>query len=415
MISHPADSSRSAPHEPHHDAPSRSIGSPPLRVAIVYDCLYPHSIGGGERWYRSLATRLAARHHVTYLTRRQWEAAEGPDTPSGVKVIGLDTGRAFFTANGRRSTGPPLRFGLGVFSHLLANPRAYNVVHTCSFPYFPLLFASAARAVGGPPVVTDWVEVWPRKYWRSYAGPIHGGFGAAVQALCIRLTRSAFTFSELTAAALRNHGYSGVPTVLRGLYDGPVNPPAPETRRRPLIVYVGRHIAGKRVASIPAAIALARARIPGLEALIFGDGPERPRVLAEVDRLGLRDRIRCPGFVPWDQINTAIGDAMCLLLPSEREGYGLVVVEAAARGTPSILVDAPNNAATALVTGGINGFVADSAEPSALAAAILKLHRAGPDLTLATWNWFRQHQTELRIDHSVEQIEQAYRAVTGVP
>jgi glycosyltransferase involved in cell wall biosynthesis len=413
MNSHPADSSRPAPHEPRDDAPSRATDSRPLRIAIVYDCLYPHSIGGGERWYRSLATRLAARHHVTYLTRRQWEPAEGPDSPSGVKVIGLDSGRAFFTANGRRSTGPPLRFGVGVLRHLLANPRAYDVVHTCSFPYFPLLFASAARAMGGPPVVTDWVEVWPRKYWRTYAGPIHGGLGAAVQALCIRVTGNAFTFSELTAAALRNHGYSGVPTVLRGLYDGPVNPPAPETRRRPLIVYVGRHIAGKHVASIPAAIALARTRIPQLEAIIYGNGPERPRVLAEIDRLGLQDRVTCPGFVPWDQINTAIGEALCLLLPSEREGYGLVVVEAAARGTPSILVDSPNNAATALVTCGINGYVADSAKPLALATAILNLHRAGPDLADSTWNWFRQHQAELRIDRSVAQIEQTYRAVSG--
>src|SRR5262245_14907411 len=45
-----------------------------VRVCIVYDCLYPYTIGGAERWYRSLAERLAATGaEVTYLTLRQWE------------------------------------------------------------------------------------------------------------------------------------------------------------------------------------------------------------------------------------------------------------------------------------------------------------------------------------------------------
>ena len=31
-----------------------------MRIAIVYDCLFPHTVGGAERWYRELAERLAA-------------------------------------------------------------------------------------------------------------------------------------------------------------------------------------------------------------------------------------------------------------------------------------------------------------------------------------------------------------------
>ena len=54
---------------------------------------------------------------------------------------------------------------------------------------------------------------------------------------------------------------------------------------------------------------------------------------------------------------------MCLVLPSRREGYGLVVVEAAALGTPSVVVRGPDNAATELVEDGKNGFVAPSADP----------------------------------------------------
>ena len=45
-----------------------------MRICLVYDCLFPHTVGGAERWYRSLAERLAADgHEVTYLTLRQWD------------------------------------------------------------------------------------------------------------------------------------------------------------------------------------------------------------------------------------------------------------------------------------------------------------------------------------------------------
>ncbi len=47
--------------------------------------------------------------------------------------------------------------------------------------------------------------------------------------------------------------------------------------------------------------------------------------------------------------------ALCLLLPSRREGYGLVVVEAAARGTPSVVVAGEDNAAIELIEEGVNG------------------------------------------------------------
>jgi hypothetical protein len=50
-----------------------------VRICIVYDCLYPHTVGGAERWYRNVALRLAEDgHEVTYLTMRQWDAAGGP-------------------------------------------------------------------------------------------------------------------------------------------------------------------------------------------------------------------------------------------------------------------------------------------------------------------------------------------------
>ena len=51
-----------------------------MRVCVAYDCLYPYTVGGAERWYRNVALRLVAEgYDVTYLTMRQWDDAEAPD------------------------------------------------------------------------------------------------------------------------------------------------------------------------------------------------------------------------------------------------------------------------------------------------------------------------------------------------
>ncbi len=381
-----------------------------MHILFVYDCLYPHTIGGFERFYRDVAGRLARNHEVTYLTRTQWAADESPDTPEGVKLVALNCGRDLYTASGRRRILPPLLFGLGVFAHLMRNRHRYDIVQTCSFPYFPMLACAMVRALGGPPIATDWIEVWSDEYWRRYLGRIGGPIGAAVQKLCVRLTRHALTPSQLPASALRAHGYRGRVTILKGHSTAPV-PPTVETAREPVFVYAGRHIAEKHADAIPAAIALAREQIPDLRAQIFGDGPEHGKVMAEIARLHLENVIECPGFVPWQQLEASMRHAMGLILPSEREGNGVVVIEAIARGTPAIVVRGPDNAAAGLIVENVNGFVAESIGAFALAEQIMKVHAASPELQSRTHQWYREHAADLSFDASITQIEGVYRTI----
>jgi glycosyltransferase involved in cell wall biosynthesis len=262
-------------------------------------------------------------------------------------------------------------------------------------------------------VVTDWYEVWTRAYWREYLGPVAGRVGAAVQALCVRASGPSFVFSTLHAARLRAAGYPAEPVLLQGAYDGPTAMRAAAAEREPLVVYVGRHIAEKRVAAIPAAIAAARSRIPGLRAVIFGDGPERPRVLAEIARLGLADVIECPGFAPWGRVDAALRGALCLVLPSRREGLGVGVVEALARGTPAVVACGADSAATELIDARYNGVVAASADPMVLADAIVAVHAAGPELVARTAAWFAANATRLTIEGSIGELEAMYGAAVG--
>ena len=379
-----------------------------MRIAFVYDCLYPYTVGGAERRYRSLVAQLAQRHDVTYVTRRQWRRGTLLQLPAGVRCVAVSGGRQLYGPSGRRRVSPPLRFGWGVFRYLLRHRNDFDVVHVCSFPYFSLIAARLACAFGGPPLVTDWYEVWTRRYWSEYLGPTAGPVGAAIQSLCVRLTGAAFVFSALHAERLREEGYRGRPILLKGAYAGPVDQHESCDRRAPVVVYIGRHIAEKRVPVIPAAIAMARRKIPALRAVIFGDGPDHVRVREEIARLGLQDVISCPGFAPWETVDAELRRAMCLILPSRREGLGLGIVEALARGTPAVVARGPDNAATELIEPHHNGIVAESADPAVLADAIVAVHQAGTQLLDRTRAWFAANAPRLTIDASLVELEAVY-------
>jgi glycosyltransferase involved in cell wall biosynthesis len=378
-----------------------------MRICLVYDCLFPHTVGGAERWYRSLAERLAADgHQVTYLTLRQWDRGVDPDV-QGVDVRAVGPRMHLYSAPGRRRILPPIVFGAGVLWHLLRHGRRYDVVHTCSFPYFSLLAAALARLRWRYRLVVDWFEVWTRAYWRDYLGKLGGDAGWGVQRLCARLPQRAFCFSRLYAARLREEGLRGEITMLAGAYAGPLEA-RPVREAEPVVAFAGRHIPEKQVPAIVPALARARARVPELRATILGDGPERSEVLRLVADLGLEDAVEVPGFVATETVDTVMSRALCMLLPSRREGYGLVVIEAASHGTPSIVVAGPDNAAVELIDEGENGFIAPSASPEDLAAAILRVHAAGPALRESTAAWFASNARRLSLGASLEIALAAY-------
>jgi glycosyltransferase involved in cell wall biosynthesis len=378
-----------------------------MHICLVYDCLFPHTVGGAERWYRNLAERLAADgHSVTYLTLRQWDRGAGPEL-AGAEVRVVGPRLALYAEPGRRRVLPPIVFGLGVLWHLLRHGRRYDVVHTASFPYFSLLAAALARPLCDYQVVVDWHEVWSRSYWREYLGSLAGDVGWLVQRLCVHVPQRAFCFSRLYAARLSEEGLAGQVTILPGEYVGPTEP-RPVREPEPLVVFAGRHIPEKEVAAVPPAIARVRERLPDVRALIIGDGPDRPRVQALVRQLGLEDAVDVPGFVATDVVEEALARALCMLLPSRREGYGMVVIEAASAGTPSVVVAGLDNAAVELIDDGVNGFVVATASPGDLAQAIVRVHECGRSLRDSTARWFAQNAHRLSLNRSLEVVLDAY-------
>jgi hypothetical protein len=190
-----------------------------LRVCVVFDCLFPWTIGGAERQYRRLSEELvAAGHEVTYLTRLQWDDA-APPAIDGVHVVAVSGRADLYDASGARRIGPALRFAAGVFGHLLRHRRSYDAVHVCMTPVFSVLTARLALLGSGRPMGVDWLEVWSAAYWRTYLGGPAGQVGALVQRLAIAATPLAFVYSQLSARNLRATGFRGRLVVCPGLID----------------------------------------------------------------------------------------------------------------------------------------------------------------------------------------------------
>src|SRR4051812_7640497 len=381
-----------------------------MRVCLVYDCLYPWTVGGAERWFATLGSELAsAGHGVTYLTRKQWPD-DAPPSIAGVRVIAVSGGGALYTEDGRRRIGPPLSFGFGVFRHLLRHRGDYDAVHSIAFPFFSVLAVRAAT----PRIElwVDWFEVWTLDYWTDYLGKLGGRVGYAIQRLCVRATRRAFVFSDLHAGRLREEGLRAPAIKLSGLYAGDARPdPDAATEHEPLVVFAGRHIPEKQAHVVPAAIAAARSQVPGLHATIFGDGPERPRVLRAITDAGASDFVDAPGFVSSEEVRHTFARAACHVLSSAREGYGLVVIEAAASGTPTVVVAGPDNAAAELIEDGVNGYVAPSIDQ--LPDAIAKVIAGGVDLRRRTADWFAQNARALSAAESARRIAAEYERAGG--
>ncbi len=379
-----------------------------MRICVIYDCLFPYTVGGAERWYRKVAERLASDgHEVTFVTMRQWPKDEVGEA-DGVRVVSVTPRLDLYTESGRRKIAPTLAFGFGVLAHLLWHGRRYDVVQMASFPYFSVLAAGIARRVHGFQLFIDWFEIWTREYWREYLGGIGGMVGETIQKLCMRVRHRAFVFSRLHRDRLVEAGMRNEIELFEGAYTGPTEAQEPSPPQ-PTVVFAGRHIPEKRVPLLVEAMRELKAELPQARCEIYGDGPERERVLKEIMEAGLESSVTAPGFVETERVDQALREATCMVLPSAREGYGMVVIESASRGTPSVVIAGPDNASTELIEAGTNGFVAASPDPRELAATIKKVFDSGEPLRASTTEWFRNNVERLSVDSSLRRLSEIYK------
>lgn len=386
----------------------RHVAEP--RVAIAYDCLFPIDTGGGERVYRHLAELLSGRGSaVTYVTRGGRDA--GAD--AGFDVIGVWSGD-IADAEGTRTASSAVAFAAALFRYFVRHRRDHDLVLVAALPVLNVLAVRLAL-LGAPTVVaTDWLEVWTWRKWRGYSGALVGTIALLLQVLGAQVGRIQTVNSEFTRSRLMRYRRSANPLVL-GLVDlvGASTDAASRPSSPPTVLFAGRHIADKRLDALPGALAVAREQIPDLAAVIAGSGPETEAARRAAAAAGVADAVRFVGRVDDADLEALMRTAAALVNPSVREGFGLVVAEAASHGTPSIVVGGEDNASAELVVDGVNGFVAASAEPAVLGAAIVRAVTGGEQLRRSTAAWFERERVERSLARSAEQIVDRWRAIRG--
>jgi glycosyltransferase involved in cell wall biosynthesis len=110
------------------------------------------------------------------------------------------------------------------------------------------------------------------------------------------------------------------------------------------------------------------AALPGIEALIVGEGPERRRLRGLIERAGVADRLRILGEMPQERLRLVYGAADALVLASTREGWPNVLLEAMACGTP--VVATAVGGVREIVTDPVAGRVVESRDRASLADAV---------------------------------------------
>ncbi|MFC4065328.1 glycosyltransferase family 4 protein [Actinoplanes subglobosus] len=141
--------------------------------------------------------------------------------------------------------------------------------------------------------------------------------------------------SASTRDALARFGAHDVTVVPEG-YEPPDPLPRPAKQEQPTAVFCGRMVSYKRPGDVIRAVSLARESIPGLRLWMIGGGPLLDRLAAAAPPF-----TRFLGRVSDAEKHDLMARAHVHLAASVREGWGLVVTEAAALGTPTIAYDVP--------------------------------------------------------------------------
>ena len=338
----------------------------PLRLAIVSDAIYPFHLGGKEVRLRELCARLpSAEIEVTVYTMKWWSTRPASTQPA---YRAISPKLTMYRA-GRRSMMQAALFALFCLQLLRFT---FDVIEADHMPYLPLFTIWVVAKIKRVPLVVTWHEVWGPAYWKEYLG-FTGGFAALLERLASRLPTVIVAVSPGTATRLGELDVdpSRVVTIPGGVDSHRLAAVEPDPNA-PDLLCVCRLLEHKRVDIAIDVTAELRAQGHHVTLGVVGEGPELEALIAQVTRRGIDDAVTFYGSVAeTDQVLALMKGASVMLYPTEREGFGLVAVEAMALGTPVITSSGDANEARRLVTEDQTGSLRDPGDVAGFTEATM--------------------------------------------
>lgn len=272
-----------------------------MKIAIVYDAVYPYVKGGAEKRIYELSKVLSKKHEIYLFGMKYWNGSDVIKA-GNVYLHGVCNSTPLYRKNGRRSLIQPFYFSFYLLKELLKHD--FDIIDCQNFPYIPCFACKFYSLLRKKPLIITWVET------------INKGFIGIIERSCYLLTKNHLFLTN-------NARYKSIPA---GIDLEKINHVKPNKDKFD-IIFVGRLIKDKRVDLLLLAV-----KDLNLKIAIIGDGPEKNRLISLAHELGL-DNVFFKGFLDKDEdIYSYMKSSKMLVLPSVREGFGIVVLEALACG-----------------------------------------------------------------------------------
>jgi glycosyltransferase involved in cell wall biosynthesis len=315
-----------------------------LRILICNwkDLRHPHA-GGAEVYTHEIARRWVAAGHEVTLCCAAVDGAPLVEHVDGVLVV--RRGGRFGVYRAARDYYR--QAGRGRFDLVI------DEVNTRPF--------GCPQWATGTPVVALIHQVCREIWFHEMPLPVAVAGRYLLEPLWLRRYRDvpALTVSASSLESLTDYGLRNLTVVPEGITRR-ARPDVPR-EEHPTIIFVGRLARNKGPLEALAAFRLLRRRVPEARLWFVGDGPQRAAVTARAS-----DGVTMFGRVSGAERDELLARAHVLAVTSVREGWGLVVDEAAAMGTPAIGYDRPGLRDSIPAAGG----VLVEPTPAALAAAL---------------------------------------------
>jgi glycosyltransferase involved in cell wall biosynthesis len=331
-----------------------------MKIAFIYDAVYPWIKGGAEKRVYEIARRLVVRGHEVHWYGVGWwkndvDCRDIIDH-DGIILHGVCSPIDLYT-DGRRSIGEALKFSQSLLPKLMSED--FDIIDCQEFPYFPSYVTKLHSIIKGSRMVITWYEVWD-DYWVDYLGS-KGRIGKLVEKSTTKLPELVVPISDKIKMDLYRLNVDD--TVMRTVPNGvdfdrlqKIKP----SKEQFDVIYFGRLISHKKVDVLVRAISAVKKEIPDVSCAIIGEGPDREKIENLVNELNLRDNITLFGFIERDEdVLSRVKSSRIFVLPSIREGFPNTILEANSCGLPAIIVNHEKNAGVGVVQNDYNGYVVE--------------------------------------------------------
>ena len=329
-----------------------------MKIAYVYDAVYPYVKGGAEKRIYEISKRLVKKGHDVHLFGMKYWNDGDIIIKNGVYLHGVCEPKELYV-DGRRSIKEAIFFARKLLIPL--TKEDFDVVDCQAFPYFPCFSAKICSSLKRTPLVITWHEVW-NDYWYDYLGK-KGIFGKVVERMTTHLTDKMIAVSERTKRDLEMiEVRKEIKVIQNGIDFGKIKM-IEASNEETDVVFAGRLIKEKNVNILIEALNIIKKEVPDVKCIIIGDGPEKRRLEKMAYDLGLEGNIEFKGFLAdHNEVISYMKSSKVFVLPSTREGFGIVALEANACGLPVVTVNHKMNAACDFINNNGNGFICELSE-----------------------------------------------------